>query len=100
MTFNFNFSGAVSAVALMVSASVATADVLFWSTQAKPAEEAQAMRDQVLSGFDGVDFQSNDGGPWITRLNAELEAGSGSIGVLGSFRCFIGLLALSNSRKE
>mgnify|MGYP003706020701 FL=1 len=84
MTFNFNFSGAVSAVALMVSASVATADVLFWSTQAKPAEEAQAMRDQVLSGFDGVDFQSNDGGPWITRLNAELEAGSGSIGVLGS----------------
>jgi hypothetical protein len=54
MTFNFNFSGAVSAVALMVSASVATADVLFWSTQAKPAEEAQAMRDQVLSGFDGV----------------------------------------------
>ena len=42
------------------------------------------MREQVLASIDGVDYQANDGGPWITRLNAELEAGSGAIGVLGA----------------
>jgi len=62
----------------------ASADVLFWSTQAKPVQEQQAMREQVLAGTSGVDYQANDGGPWMTRLAAELEAGSGSIGVLGA----------------
>ena len=61
------------------------ADVLFWSTQAKPVEEAQAMRNSVLSDFNGdVDYQPNDGGPWLTRVKAELQAGSGAIGVLGA----------------
>jgi len=62
----------------------AAADVLFWSTQAKPVQEQQAMREQVLAGTSGVDYQANDGGPWMTRLAAELEANSGSIGVLGA----------------
>ncbi|WP_338055546.1 ABC transporter substrate-binding protein [Shimia biformata] len=61
------------------------AEVLFWSTQARPAEEAQAMRVEVLGGFGpGVDYQPNEAGPWLTRFKAEIEAGSGSIGVLGS----------------
>ncbi len=61
------------------------AEVLFWSTQAKPVEETKAMREQVLRGFsDGVDYQANDGGPWLTRLSAELQAGKGQIGVLGA----------------
>ncbi len=77
-------AGAVSGLALLVSAVSAQAEVLFWSTQAKPVEEAQAMREQVLAGAGDVDYQPNDGGPWITRLNAELSAGSGSIGVLGA----------------
>lgn len=77
-------TGAVSGLALMIGATAATADVLFWSTQAKPVEEAQAMREQVLAGAGDVDYQPNDGGPWLTRLNAELQANSGSIGVLGA----------------
>ena len=85
MTIRFMLGGAVSALALFGSIAAAQADVLFWSTQAKPVEEAQAMREQVLSGFGGgVDYQPNDGGPWLTRVSAELEAGSGSIGVLGA----------------
>ena len=41
---------------------------------------------RFLSGADiAVDYQPNDGGPWLTRSNAELQAGSGSIGVLGAF---------------
>ena len=55
MTIHSKIAGAVSGLAILVSASVAQADVLFWSTQAKPVEEAQAMREQVLSGFDGAD---------------------------------------------
>lgn len=60
------------------------AEVLFWSTQAQPIEETQAMREQVLADAPGgVSFQPADGGPWLTRIQAELSAGSGSIGVLG-----------------
>ena len=32
-------------------ASTVSADVLFWSTQAKPVQEQQAMREQVLAGI-------------------------------------------------
>ncbi len=84
MNLKRNLAGAISSVALLVGAGAAAADVLFWSTQAKPVEEAQAMREQVLAGAGDVDYQPNDGGPWLTRLNAELQAGSGSIGVLGA----------------
>lgn len=79
------FLGASSLIALTLSAGLAQAEVLFWSTQARPVEEAQAMRDNVLSGFSGgVDYQPNEAGPWLTRLAAELEAGTGTIGLLGS----------------
>ena len=85
MTYFTKLLGAASAAALSCAAVAAQAETLFWSTQAKPVEEAQAMREQVLSAFDGgVDYQPNDGGPWLTRLQAELRAGSGSIGVLGA----------------
>lgn len=76
---------ALATGASLLATGAASADVLFWSTQAKPVEEAQAMREQVLSGFSGeVDFQPSDNGPWLTRVNAESEAGSGKIGLLGS----------------
>jgi len=85
MTLLSKITGAASGIAISCVAVAAQAEVLFWSTQAKPVEEAQAMREQVMSGFaDGVDYQPNDGGPWITRLNAKLQAGSGTIGVLGA----------------
>lgn len=84
MFLSSKIAGAVSGIALFVGAGAVQAEVLFWSTQAKPVEEAQAMREQVLAGAGDVDYQPNDGGPWLTRLNAELQAGSGTIGVLGA----------------
>lgn len=76
---------ALASAMTAVSAGAATAQVLFWSTQAAPIEETQAMREQVLSGFEGeVDFQPQEVGPFVTRLEAELEAGSGTIGVVGA----------------
>ena len=77
---------AVASATAVAGAGTASADeVLFWSTQAKPVEEAQAMREKVLAGFEGeVDFQSSDTGPWLTRLQAETAAGEGKIGVIAA----------------
>ena len=84
MSFKLRVTKAITAIAILTAPSAALAEVLFWSTQAKPVEEAQAMREQVLAGAGAVDYQPNDGGPWLTRLNAELQAGTGTIGVLGA----------------
>lgn len=81
-----NSAAAIAAFLAVSATSVpAQADqLLFWSTQARPVEEAQAMRDQVLAEFDRpVDYQPQEAGPFITRLRAELKAGSGSIAVVG-----------------
>ncbi|WP_246831286.1 ABC transporter substrate-binding protein [Pseudotabrizicola formosa] len=76
----------MTAMAATVSALAGpvVAEPLFWSTQAKPIEESQKMRDDVLASFPGgVDYQPSDEGPWLTRMQAELQAGSGTIAVLG-----------------
>lgn len=74
---------ALAAVLPLIPAT-AQAEALFWSTQAKPVEESQAMREQVLSGFaGGVDYQGMDNGPWLTRIQAEVQAGRGAIALLG-----------------
>ena len=74
-----------AALALTIMAQAAGAQILFWSTQAAPIEETQRMREQVLAGFPGgVNFQPQEGGPFLTRLQAELQAGSGQIGLVGA----------------
>lgn len=86
MSLAKKLSMAASGLVLMACATAAEAkDLLFWSTQARPVQEAQAMREGVLSGFDKpVDYQPNEDGPWLTRLKAELQAGKGTIDVLGA----------------
>jgi multiple sugar transport system substrate-binding protein len=84
MTITKRLKAGAAALALVALAGPAFAQPLFWSTQAKPVEESQRMRDTVLSGFPGgVDYQPSDEGPWLTRLQAELQAGKGTIAVLG-----------------
>lgn len=76
---------AAFAAALALGAGGASAQTLFWSTQAQPLEETQAMREQVLAGFEGeVAYEASEPGPWLTRLQAEIQAGSGSIDLLGA----------------
>lgn len=81
-------TGAAWAAATLMSIAVipqAQAEsILFWSGQAAPLPEAQAMRDGALKGFPGVDFEARESGPFITRLTAELKAGRGSIGLVGA----------------
>jgi multiple sugar transport system substrate-binding protein len=76
---------AIAAAGLAWSgAAQAQEPLLFWSSQATPVTEAQAMRDTVLPGFGSrVDFQPQDPGAFMTRIQAELQAGQGQIGVIG-----------------
>lgn len=84
----------IAAIPLTSASLTAKADTLFWSTQANPVEETQGMREDVLSGFGSpVDYQSSEVGPWLTRMQAELEAGSGTIDVLGGLHGQVTTLA-------
>jgi hypothetical protein len=82
MTLFSKTFGAASAIAMSCAAVAAQADVLFWSTQARPAEEAQAMTEQVLSGFAGrVDYH---GSP-VCRLNCRRVLAA----LVSSDRCMV-----------
>jgi len=76
--------------------------ILFWSNQAQPVEEAQRMREQVLAGFGKpVTFLPQEPGPFNTRIDAELKVGRGAItligGLHGDFAAFAdGLVDLSS----
>jgi multiple sugar transport system substrate-binding protein len=74
-----------AATASVLTASPATGqEILFWSNQAQPVEEAQKMRDQVLSGFGKpVNYLPQEPGPYMTRIQAEAQAGSGTISLIG-----------------
>jgi len=74
--------------------------IIFLSTQLVPIEEAEAMRNTILADFDrSVEFIPEDPGPYVDRITAEAQSGSGSVGVLGGlhgdFAVFVeqGLLA-------
>ncbi|MBO0684279.1 MAG: extracellular solute-binding protein [Candidatus Dormibacteraeota bacterium] len=65
--------------------STPAGNVYMLSTQGQPVDEAQAMRDQVLGGFNGqVTFDSaNQTTPDIQKVEAEAQSGKGTIDVLG-----------------
>lgn len=85
MTTNIKNLSITLGLAAILATSTVSADILFWSTQARPVQEAQAMRTEVLSSHsDKVNYLPSENGPWYTRLQAELQAGSGSISVLGA----------------
>jgi multiple sugar transport system substrate-binding protein len=74
----------VAAALVNHGGSHAQDSILFWSSQATPPNEAQALRDQVLLGFPGeVEFAPNDPDSYMPRIKAEMAAGSGRIGVIG-----------------
>jgi len=53
------------------------------STQLRPVEEAEAMRSQILSGFDtSVEFVPDNPGPFADRLAAEAQGGQGEVGIV------------------
>jgi ABC-type glycerol-3-phosphate transport system substrate-binding protein len=58
--------------------------LVFLSTQLAPVEEAEKMRQKILTDYDGkVDFLGEDFGPFHDRIEAEARAGNGTVGVIG-----------------
>lgn len=59
-------------------------ELVFLSSQLSPIEEAEAMRNNILGGFDReVSFIPEDPGPFVDRVTAEAQAGTGSVAVIG-----------------
>ena len=58
--------------------------VVFLSTQLRPVEEAEKLRNVILADYPGeVEFIGEDVGPFNDRLVAEAEAGQGEVGLVG-----------------
>ena len=85
MSKNKLFTRLLAGTVLSAVSAFASAEVVFYSTQARPLEEAQKMRDEVLAGFDGaVQFSPQEDGPFFTRIEAEQKAGEVTLGLLGA----------------
>jgi multiple sugar transport system substrate-binding protein len=91
-------TGFAAVLALVGAASLGGADVasggkqdagnvVFFSNQLAQVPEIAAMRDVVLKGFDGnVDYVTppiGQGQVWFNRIQAEAQAGKGTVSLLG-----------------
>ncbi|MGH6885591.1 MAG: carbohydrate ABC transporter substrate-binding protein, partial [Geminicoccales bacterium] len=68
-----------------LSMPAAADEIVFLSTQLRPIEEAQKVRDVILQGFAGeVDFIPEDPGPFTTRMLAEMATATGAVDLVGA----------------
>ncbi len=75
----------LAAAAMVGVSAFSRADVLFMSTQLRPIEEAQKMREVILKDFpEAVEFVPEDTGPFLNRIKAEGETGKVTVGVIGA----------------
>jgi multiple sugar transport system substrate-binding protein len=59
--------------------------LVFLSTQLRPVEEAEKMRERILAGYDGaVRFMGSDSAPFIDRVRAEALAGKGTVALVAA----------------
>lgn len=68
------------------AAEGAPGELVLYSTQFNPVEEADAIRNEVLGTYDGdVEFVgAADEGEFVDRLTAEAEADAGEVGLVGA----------------
>src|SRR5580692_6019254 len=72
-------------LAVPLTARVAAADTVFMSTQLRPIEEAQKMRDIILKDYSGkVTYVPQEPAQLPTRIQAEQQGGTHTISVIGA----------------
>lgn len=79
-------AGAAAASTRLSGVSTVNAQdsIVFISSQLTPIAEAEAMRNSILADFEGsVDFIPEDPGPFNDRVQAEAQAGSGEVSLIG-----------------
>src|SRR5690348_8770364 len=60
-------------------------DIVFMSTQLRPLEEAQKLRDVILKNFpEKVTFVPEEPAPLATRMKAEAEAGKRTVSLIAA----------------
>ncbi len=75
---------ALALAALPGRSQAAGDDLVFLSTQMRPVEEAQKLREVILKDYPGaVTFVPEFEGPFVTRVRAEEQGGKVTIGLLG-----------------
>ena len=85
MTQRNNAGCAVALGLALLSAPAAAQEIVFLSTQLRPVEEAQKVRDVILKDFDGeVEFIPEDVGPFTTRMQADMATETGSVDLVGA----------------
>ena len=76
-----------SAIALtfgLLAGGACAAEITFLSTQLRPVDEAEKVRNVLLKGApDTVKFVPEEDGPFATRLTAEIKAGKGMVSLAG-----------------
>jgi multiple sugar transport system substrate-binding protein len=79
------FTAALLAAAILGATEARAQDVVFMSTQLRPLEEAQKVRDVILKGFPGkVTFVTEEPAPLAIRMKAEAEAGKRTVSLVGA----------------
>jgi hypothetical protein len=73
-------------------------EVVMISSQLVPTAEQEAMRNEILAGFDGtVNFIGAEPGPFNQQVRAQEEAGSGDISLIGGLDGEFSAFAVSSS---
>lgn len=81
-----NVPGALCMIAFgLVSGAAAASEITMLSTQLRPVDEAEKVRNVLLKGAsDTVKFIPEETGPFTTRLGAEIKAGKGMVSLAGA----------------
>lgn len=70
---------------VVTAAPVNYGEIVWLSTQLRPVQEAERVRGVILADFPGkVEFVPEDEGPFADRVAAEVQAGRGTVSLLGA----------------
>jgi multiple sugar transport system substrate-binding protein len=78
------FAALIAAIALFAPIATRAQDVVFLSTQLRPIEEAQKVRDVLLKGAPKTAYVTEEPAQLTVRLKAEQDAGKRTVSLVGA----------------
>src|SRR6516165_968105 len=78
------FAALTAAIALFAPTATHAQDVVFLSTQLRPIEEAQKVRDVLLKGAPKTTYVTDEPAQLTVRLKAEQDAGKRTVSLVGA----------------
>ena len=90
-------SSAVAALAIASVMPASAQEIVFLSTQLRPIEEAQKVRDVLLKGAPRTAYVVEEPSPFTVRMRAEQEAGKKTVSLVGALHGELQPLAPMNA---